>query len=88
MTSHPERKTSKREPIGEGETLLHQSARALRWSAVRSDKLRPGGLILAHNVEMVLDYVRAVTTNPFSESNACFKRETLRAAVRRGAAAP
>jgi predicted O-methyltransferase YrrM len=27
-------------------------------------KLRPGGLILAHNLEMVPDYVKAVTTNP------------------------
>jgi predicted O-methyltransferase YrrM len=26
--------------------------------------LRPGGLLLAHNVEMVPDYVQAVTTNP------------------------
>ncbi len=26
--------------------------------------IRPGGLILAHNVDMVPDYVRAVTTNP------------------------
>ena len=26
--------------------------------------LRPGGLLLAHNVEMVPDYVKAVTTNP------------------------
>lgn len=26
--------------------------------------VRPGGLILAHNVDMVPDYVRAVTTNP------------------------
>lgn len=26
--------------------------------------VRPGGLILAHNVNMVPDYVRAVTTNP------------------------
>ena len=25
--------------------------------------VRPGGLILAHNVDMVPDYVRAVTTN-------------------------
>ena len=67
------------------------------WSsAVLDGDFRPfvfasgarGGLILAHNVEVVLDYVRAVTTNPSSGSNACFKRETLRAAVRRGAAAP
>lgn len=26
--------------------------------------VRPGGLILAHNIDMVPDYVRAVTTNP------------------------
>ena len=26
--------------------------------------VRPGGLILAHNVDMVPDYVKAVTTNP------------------------
>jgi len=26
--------------------------------------VRPGGLILAHNVDMVADYVKAVTTNP------------------------
>ena len=26
--------------------------------------VRPGGLILAHNIEMAPDYVRAVTTNP------------------------
>lgn len=26
--------------------------------------VRPGGLILAHNIEMVSDYVKAVTTNP------------------------
>jgi predicted O-methyltransferase YrrM len=26
--------------------------------------VRPGGLILAHNVNMVPDYVKAVTTNP------------------------
>ena len=25
--------------------------------------MRPGGLILAHNVDMVPDYVKAVTTN-------------------------
>jgi caffeoyl-CoA O-methyltransferase len=30
--------------------------------------VRPGGLILAHNVEMVPDYVKAVTTNPGVES--------------------
>ncbi len=30
--------------------------------------VRPGGLILAHNVEMVPDYVKAVTTNPSVES--------------------
>ena len=27
-------------------------------------KVRPGGLILAHNLDMVPDYVKAVTTNP------------------------
>ena len=26
--------------------------------------VRPGGLILAHNIEMVPDYVKAITTNP------------------------
>jgi len=31
-------------------------------------KLRPGGLILAHNLEMVPDYVKAVTTNPSLET--------------------
>jgi predicted O-methyltransferase YrrM len=31
-------------------------------------KLRPGGLILAHNLEMVPDYVKAVTTNPALET--------------------
>jgi predicted O-methyltransferase YrrM len=31
-------------------------------------KLRPGGLILAHNLEMVPDYVKAVTTNPHLET--------------------
>ena len=30
--------------------------------------VRPGGLILAHNVEMVPDYVKAVTTNPELET--------------------
>ena len=30
--------------------------------------MRPGGLILAHNVEMVPDYVKAVTTNPELET--------------------
>jgi predicted O-methyltransferase YrrM len=30
--------------------------------------VRPGGLILAHNVEMVPDYVKAVTTNPGLET--------------------
>jgi caffeoyl-CoA O-methyltransferase len=30
--------------------------------------MRPGGLILAHNVEMVPNYVKAVTTNPDLES--------------------
>lgn len=30
--------------------------------------VRPGGLILAHNVEMASDYVRAVTTNPDLET--------------------
>jgi predicted O-methyltransferase YrrM len=30
--------------------------------------VRPGGLILAHNVEMVPDYVRAVTTSPDLET--------------------
>lgn len=30
--------------------------------------LRPGGLILAHNIEMTPDYVRAVTTNPDLET--------------------
>jgi len=30
--------------------------------------VRPGGLILAHNVEMVPDYVKAVTTNPNLET--------------------
>lgn len=31
-------------------------------------KVRPGGLILAHNLEMVPDYVKAVTTNPHLET--------------------
>ena len=30
--------------------------------------VRPGGLILAHNIEMVQDYVRAVTSNPELET--------------------
>jgi len=30
--------------------------------------VRPGGLILAHNVEMVPDYIKAVTTNPDLET--------------------
>jgi predicted O-methyltransferase YrrM len=30
--------------------------------------VRPGGLILAHNVDMAPDYVKAVTTNPALES--------------------
>jgi predicted O-methyltransferase YrrM len=30
--------------------------------------VRPGGLILAHNVEMTADYVKAVTTNPDLET--------------------
>jgi hypothetical protein len=30
--------------------------------------IRPGGLVLAHNIEMVPDYVRAVTTNPALET--------------------
>lgn len=30
--------------------------------------VRPGGLILAHNVEMAPDYVRAVTSNPALET--------------------
>jgi predicted O-methyltransferase YrrM len=30
--------------------------------------VRPGGLILAHNVDMVPDYVKAVTTNPGLET--------------------
>ena len=31
-------------------------------------KLRPGSLILAHNLEMVPEYVKAVTTNPSLET--------------------
>lgn len=31
-------------------------------------RLRQGGLILAHNVDMVPDYVHAVTTNPDLET--------------------
>jgi predicted O-methyltransferase YrrM len=31
-------------------------------------RVRPGGLILAHNVDMVPDYVKAVTTNPDLET--------------------
>lgn len=31
-------------------------------------KLRPGGMILAHNLEMVPDYVKAVTTNSSLET--------------------
>jgi len=31
-------------------------------------KVRPGGLILAHNLDMVPDYVKAVTTNPSLET--------------------
>ena len=30
--------------------------------------MRPGGLILAHNVDMAPDYVKAVTTNPDLET--------------------
>ena len=30
--------------------------------------VRPGGLILAHNTDMVPDYVRAVTSNPDLET--------------------
>ena len=30
--------------------------------------IRPGGLLLAHNVEMVPDYVKSVTTNPALET--------------------
>jgi hypothetical protein len=30
--------------------------------------VRPGGLILAHNVDMVPDYVKVVTTNPNLET--------------------
>jgi predicted O-methyltransferase YrrM len=30
--------------------------------------IRPGGLILAHNIEMVPDYVKAVTANPDLET--------------------
>jgi caffeoyl-CoA O-methyltransferase len=30
--------------------------------------VQPGGLILAHNIDMVPDYVRAVTANPDSET--------------------
>ena len=30
--------------------------------------VRPGGLLLAHNVEMVPDYVKKVTTNPQLET--------------------
>lgn len=30
--------------------------------------VRPGGLILAHNIDMVPDYLRAVTTNPALET--------------------
>src|SRR5207244_605061 len=30
--------------------------------------VRPGGLILAHNLNMVPDYVKAVTTNPDLET--------------------
>lgn len=30
--------------------------------------VRPGGLILAHNVDMVPDYVKAVTTSPELET--------------------
>ena len=30
--------------------------------------VRPGGLILAHNVDMAPDYVKAVTTNPDLET--------------------
>ena len=31
-------------------------------------KLRPGGLLLAHNLDMVPDYVKAVTANPSLET--------------------
>ena len=31
-------------------------------------RVRPGGLILAHNVEMVPEYVKAVTTDPDLET--------------------
>jgi len=31
-------------------------------------RVRPGGLILAHNVDMVPDYVKAITTNPNLET--------------------
>ena len=30
--------------------------------------VRPGGLILAHNINMVPDYVKAITTNPNLET--------------------
>jgi predicted O-methyltransferase YrrM len=30
--------------------------------------MQPGGLILAHNIEMVPDYVKAVTTSPELET--------------------
>ena len=30
--------------------------------------VRPGGLILAHNINMVPDYIKAVTTNPDLET--------------------
>ncbi len=30
--------------------------------------MRPGGLVLAHNIEMAPDYDRSVTTNPALET--------------------
>lgn len=41
--------------------------------------VRPGGLLLAHNVEMVPDYVKSVTTNPALET--IFYREGAGLAV-------
>jgi len=39
--------------------------------------VRPGGLILAHNVDMVEEYVKKVTSNPDLETIFCMQGEGL-----------
>jgi caffeoyl-CoA O-methyltransferase len=45
--------------------------------------VRPGGLILAHNVDMVPAYVKAVTTNPDLETIFYMQGEGLAVTLRK-----